>query len=237
MNLDVATLRDFYATPLGKIARRLLARRIRALWPTASGETVAGLGFGTPFLGMYRGEAESVTAFMPAGQGALIWPSANRILSTLVEDHCLPVRDNAIDRLLVVHGLEGAERERPLLRELWRVLAPEGRLIVVVPNRRGLWAHVDTTPFGHGRPYSRPQLDTLLSDSLFTPLSWGTALHLPPFDRSILIRSANAWERVGARIFSGLGGVLIVEARKETVAPAGGTRVRVKALRDLVPIR
>ncbi len=237
MHLDVATLRDFYATPLGKIARRLLARRIRALWPTASGETVACFGFGTPFLGMYRGEAESVAAFMPASQGALIWPSASRILSTLVDDHCLPIRDNAIERLLVIHGLEVAERERPLLRELWRVLAPEGRLIVVVPNRRGLWAHVDTTPFGHGRPYSRPQLDALLSDSLFTPLTWGTALHLPPFDRSILIRSANAWERVGSRILPGLGGVLVVEARKETVAPAGGTRARVKALRDLVPIR
>ncbi|HRN84055.1 MAG TPA: class I SAM-dependent methyltransferase [Hyphomicrobium sp.] len=237
MHLDVATLRDFYASPLGKIARRLLARRIRALWPKASGETVACLGFGTPFLGMYRSEAENVAAFMPASQGALIWPSASPVLSTLVEDHCLPIRDNAIDRLLVVHGLEVAERERPLLRELWRVLAPEGRIILVVPNRRGLWAHVDTTPFGYGRPYSRPQLDALLSDSLFTPLGWGTALHVPPFDRSILIRSANAWERAGSRVFSGLGGVLVVEARKETVAPAGGTRACIKALRDLVPIR
>lgn len=237
MHLDVATLRDFYATPLGKVARRLLARRIRALWPKVSGETVASLGFGTPFLGAFRSEAENVAAFMPASQGALIWPAGSPILSALVEDHCLPVRDNAIDRLLVVHSLEVAERERPFLRELWRVLAPEGRLIVVVPNRRGLWAHVDTTPFGHGRPYSRPQLDALLSDALFTPLTWGTALHVPPFDRSILIRSANAWERVGSRIFSGLGGVLVVEARKETVAPAGGTRARAKALRDLVPIR
>ncbi|AHB47600.1 type 11 methyltransferase [Hyphomicrobium nitrativorans NL23] len=237
MHLDVATLRDFYATPLGKIARRVLARRIRTLWPTVSGETVAGLGFGTPFLGAFRAEAGNVAAFMPASQGALIWPAGNPILSSLVEDHCLPVRDNAIDRLLVVHGLEVAERERPFLRELWRVLAPEGRLIVVVPNRRGLWTHVDSTPFGHGRPYSRPQLDALLSDALFTPLTWSTALHVPPFDRSVLIRSANAWERVGSRIFSGLGGVLVVEARKETVAPASGTRVRIKALRDLVPIR
>lgn len=237
MNLDVATLRDFYAAPLGRIARRLLARRIRALWPAVSGQTVASLGFGTPFLGAYRGDAECLAAFMPASQGALIWPAASPVLSSLVEDHCLPVRDNAIDRLLVIHGLELAERERPLLRELWRVLSPEGRLILVVPNRRGLWAHVDTTPFGHGRPYSRPQLDALLSDSLLTPLTWSTALHLPPFDRTILIRSANAWERAGSRTFPGLGGVLVVEARKETLAPVSGTRARIKALRDLVPIR
>lgn len=236
MTLDVATLRDFYATPLGSIARRLLARRIRALWPSVSGKTVASLGFGTPFLGAYRGEAESLAAFMPESLGALIWPSESPVLTTLTAEHALPVRDNAIDHLLVVHCLEVAEQVRPLLRELWRVLAPEGRLVVVVPNRRGLWAHVDTTPFGYGQPYSRSQLNALLTDAMFTPVNWTTALHLPPFDRGIVVNSANAWERAGARALSGLGGVLIVEARKETVAPVGGKRTRVKALRDLVPI-
>ena len=42
--------------------------------------------------------------------------------------------------------LEWSEKPRDLLRELWRVLAPNGRLLLVVPNRRGLWARVDTTP-------------------------------------------------------------------------------------------
>lgn len=236
MTLDVTTLRDFYTSPLGRIARRLLARRIRALWPTVSGKTVASLGFGTPFLGAYRGEAESVAAFMPASQGALIWPSESPVLTSLTSEHALPIRDNAIDNLLVVHCLEVAEQVRPLLRELWRVLAPEGRLVVVVPNRRGLWAHVDTTPFGYGQPYSRSQLDALLKDAMFTPFTWTTTLHLPPFDRGIVVSSANAWERVGTRAFSGFGGVLLVEARKETVAPAGGKPARIKALRDLVPV-
>lgn len=236
MHLDVATLRDFYATPLGGIARRLLARRIRTLWPKVSGRTVASLGFGTPFLGAYRGEAECIAAFMPASQGALIWPQENPVLTALTAEHALPVPDNTIDRLLIVHCLEVAEQVRPLLREVWRALAPDGRLVVVVPNRRGLWAHVDTTPFGYGQPYSRSQLDVLLTDAMFTPVSWSTALHLPPFDRRIVLSSANAWERVGTRVVSGLGGVLLVEARKETVAPVGGKVARVKALRDLVPI-
>lgn len=237
MHPDVATLRDFYSTPLGQIARRLLARRIRAQWGSAAGETIASLGFGTPFLAAYRGEARAFGAFMPSRQGALIWPSAAPILSTLVEEDQLPVRDNSVDRLLVVHCLEVAERVTPLLRELWRVLKPEGRLLIVVPNRRGLWAHVETTPFGHGSPYSRSQLDSLLHQCLFTPMTFGTALHLPPFDRGVLVRSATAWERLGARVSPALGGVLIVEARKEMVAPIKGKPARAKALRVLVPIR
>jgi len=237
MLLDVATLRDFYATPLGQIARRLLARRIRSQWGSAAGQTIASLGFGTPFLGPYRGEARHLCAFMPASQGALIWPPAAPVLSSLVEEDSLPLGDNSVDRLLVVHCLEVAEQVTPLLRELWRVLRPEGRLLVVVPNRRGLWAHMDTTPFGYGRPYSRSQLDDLLKQSLFTPLTWTTALHLPPFDRGILVRSATAWERVGARLYPAFGGVLMVEARKETMAPVNGTPARAKALRNLVTIR
>lgn len=237
MHLDVAALRDFYATPLGQIARRILTHRIRAQWGSASGATIAGLGFCTPFLGTYRSEAKAVAAFMPASQGALIWPSSAPILTTLVDEGYLPLRDNSVDRLVVVHCLEVAEQVTPLLRELWRVLSPEGRLLVVVPNRRGMWAHVDTTPFGYGRPYSRSQLDDLLRQSLFTPQTWSTALYLPPFDRSILVRSATAWERIGARLCPGFGGVLMVEARKETMAPVGGKPARAKALRDLVTVR
>lgn len=237
MHLDVVTLRDFYATPLGQIARRLLARRIRSHWGATPGETIASLGFGTPFLGSFRSEARCLGAFMPSSQGALVWPTAAPILSTLVEEDQLPVRDNSIDRLLIVHCLEVAEHVTLLLRELWRVLKPEGRLLIVVPNRRGLWAHVDTTPFGYGSPYSRSQVESLLRQSLFTPTMFDTALHLPPFDRGIVVRSATAWERVGARVSPGLGGVLIVEARKEMVAPIKGRPARARALRVLMPIR
>lgn len=237
MHLDVAALRDFYATPLGQIARRLLAFRVRAIWGTAAGQTVACLGFGSPFVGSYRGETANLAALMPSGQGALVWPRKAPVLSALVEESSLPLPDNSVDKLLAVHCLEVTEQVTPVLRELWRVLKPEGRLLVIVPNRRGIWAHVETTPFGHGSPYSRSQIERLLSDALFSPVSVTTALHVPPFDRSILVRSATAWERVGARVSPGLGGVLLVEARKETMAPIKGKPARAKALRDLVPIR
>ena len=115
----------------------------------------------------------------------------------------LPLPDASVDQLLCVHCLEVAERAGPLLREMWRVLAPEGRLLLIVPNRRGLWARFDTTPFGHGRPYSRGQLERLLTDALFTPLEWTSALYMPPLDRQWLVRWATAFERIGARLWPG----------------------------------
>jgi hypothetical protein len=117
---------------------------------------------------------------------------------------------------------------------MWRVLAPEGRMILVVPNRRGVWARLDNTPFGHGRPYSRRQLDQLLTAAMFTPLDWGGALFFPPLGRQILLRSSTAWERVGAGLSPAFCGVLIVEASKELMAPIGRP-AKARRLRQLVP--
>jgi hypothetical protein len=110
-------------------------------------------------------------------------------------------------------------------------------LLIVTPNRRSVWARIDATPFGHGRPYSRSQLERLLVESLFTPVSWGTALHMPPINRGIFLKSAYVWERLGRTLWPAFGGVLLVEARKEVMAPIGGKRAAVRALSELVAIR
>jgi SAM-dependent methyltransferase len=233
MHVDVNELRAFYARPLGGVVRRLLGHRIRARWRDVEGLTVVGLGFATPYLAPYRAEAEALSAFMPASQGALVWPSRGETRSVLVDEEALPMLDGSVDRMLVVHCLEGAARIGPLLREAWRVLAPEGRLLLVVPNRRGVWARAETTPFGFGRPYSRGQLERLLVEAMFTPFDWGWALHVPPIERAIVMRSATAFERIGSRVWPGFGGVILVEARKELVAPRGH-RARVRAPGGLV---
>jgi len=210
---DVVELRNFYSRPLGGIVRRMLTQRIRARWRGVQGCQVMGLGFAVPYIGMFRGEAARLGALMPASQGALVWPRSGGVLTVMVDEAMLPLPDASVDQLLCVHCLEVSDRVAPMLREIWRVLAPEGRLLLIVPNRRGLWARFDTTPFGYGRPYSRRQLERLLTGALFTPLEWTGALYVPPFDR--LVRWATAFERVGARLWPGFAGVIIVEARKE----------------------
>jgi len=233
MNSDVAELREFYARPLGLMVRRLLAHRIRARWRKLQQETLIGLGFTTPYLGTFRGEALRIGALMPAAQGALVWPDTGPKMSVLVEEEQLPLPDNSVDRLLAVHCLETADRPRALLREIWRVLSPQGRLMMVVPNRRGVWARLDRTPFGQGRPYSRSQLEQLLSEAMFSPFDWSAALYVPPLESRIVLRWATAFERIGARLSPGFGGVIIVEARKELVAPVG-KRARARVLGRLV---
>ena len=122
-----------------------------------------------------------------------------------------------------------------MLREVWRVLASGGRLLVVVPNRRGLWARMDTTPFGYGRPYSRSQIIQLLRETWFTPTGWSEALFVPPIGRGWFLRFAPAWERTGSTVFTPFAGVHIVEASKQVYRPIPARRERVRLVPALEP--
>jgi len=238
MPMDVIDLRNFYGRPLGQVAQRHISRRIAAIWPDLRGLNVMGLGFATPYLGAFRGPAQRVVGLMPARQGVLHWPSEGKCLTGLVDERELPLDDESMDRVLVVHGLEASEAMRVMLRQIWRVLAPGGRLLIVVPNRRGLWARREATPFGHGQPFSRSQLTQLLRESMFSPSTWEVALFAPPFDWRPLLRSAGAWERAGHMLWPRFSGVILVEATKQIYAAtplpvAQNVAQRVRALAPL----
>ena len=235
MTIDVIDLRDFYSRRLGIVARQLINRGIRARWPDAAGQRVLGLGYPTPYLGLFREEAERCLAFMPAAQGVVKWPTNRPGLAALVDELEQPLADSSIDRVLLVHALEMAHDPAALLREVWRVLAAGGRLLAVVPNRRGVWARMDTTPFGHGRPYSRSQIVHLLRETWFTPTGWGEALHVPPVARGWFLRSAAAWERIGAVVAAPFAGVHLVEATKQVYRAIPARRERQRLVPALEP--
>ena len=236
MTIDVVDLRDFYANRLGTVARRFIGRGIRARWDDTHALSVLGIGYATPYLGLFREEAERCLAFMPAAQGVVKWPTTRPALAALVDENELPLTDAAVDRVLLVHALEMSQDAAALLREVWRVLAAGGRLLAVIPNRRGLWARMDTTPFGHGRPYSRSQITQLLRETWFTPTSWSEALYVPPIGRGWFLRSAFAWERTGATLSAPFAGVHIVEATKQVYRAIPARREKQRLVPALEPV-
>ena len=215
---DAIDSRNFYASALGAVARRMIQRRIRTIWPNVSGMEVLGLGFATPYLGAFHGEALRTLAAMPAAQGVLHWPTDGDGLTTLVDETDLPFADVSISRVLLVHALESTDNVRPMLREVWRVLASGGRMIIVVPNRQGLWARFESTPFGRGPPYSSRQISTVLRENLFTPYQSVKALFIPPTRSRMMLSSALALEEIGLRWFPAFAGVTIIEATKQIYA-------------------
>ena len=222
MPLDVVDLRSFYASALGRLAQRTAATVVRSWWPDTVGMAVLGCGFALPYLDLFRDEAMRTLAFMPAEQGVVHWPPQGAFptsASALVEADLLPLPDSSMDRVLVVHLLEVAEHPRDLLAEIWRILTPGGRMIVIAPNRRGLWARVDTTPFGFGQPYSKGQLARFLRDALFSPERAEEILYVPPYERRSMLRLARLFESVGSRLGLPGAGLHVVEASKQLYRP------------------
>lgn len=226
MHLDVLDLRAFYyRTKLGRTTQRALQDALRALWPETRAMTVAGFGFAAPMLRPFLADASRVIALMPAPQGVMHWPAGGASVSALVEETRWPIETGAIDRLIVAHGLETCARPEALLKEIWRVLAAQGRVVFIVPNRSGLWARRDVTPFGFGRPYSFGQVEAILDRRGFTPLRHASALFAPPSHRRFWLQTAHLWERLGRRFDSHIvAGALLVEAGKQVFARprAGG---------------
>lgn len=218
MWLDVLEMRDFYNSRLGHVVRRMIRRKVREFLPSVKGSDMMALGYPTPFLRYYREEAKRLIALMPAEQGALSWSGKTPNIVALTEETQFPLADKSVDFALLTHALEFTEHPREMLREVWRVLADGGRLVLVVPNRAGLWGHIERTPFGHGHPYSLSQLNQLLTDNTFTPLRAEYALYIPPSQSRVLLSTAGAWEKIGYKWFRNLSGVLIVEASKQIYA-------------------
>ena len=224
MASDVVDLRDFYRSALGQVARRMIRRAIQRVWPDLRGMRLVGLGYATPFLSALSTSTERTVAVMPASLGVLRWPAEGGNLVALADEGELPFADYSIDRLLLVHALETGEEVGLMLKEVWRVLAGGGRVLIVAPNRRGIWARLDLTPFGSGRPYTHSQLSQLLRDEQFTPVGADTALFIPPSRHRWVLRAAAAWERVGRRWFPTFAGVLLVEATKQIYAKSAAQR-------------
>jgi SAM-dependent methyltransferase len=218
MRPHVYELKEFYATRRGQTARRIIRSAIRTMWPKIGGEVLLGLGFATPVLGIYREEAERVIALMPASQGVIAWPSDGKRLVGVTEEPELPLADNSVDRIILLHALELSEELHPMMGEVWRVLRPQGRLLAVAPNRRGLWSRLERTPFGHGHPFTGAQLTRLLRDHGFVPLQQKMALYVPPSRSRMILRTAGLWQKLGRHFARPFGGVLLIEAEKEIYA-------------------
>ena len=215
MRRSIEELRTFYGEPAGALVRRLLARRLDDAWGEAVGADVLGLGYATPWLDAFVG-ARRVVAAMPGGQGVELWPAAGHNRTLLVDDRRLPFAAGAFDRILLVHALEEADDVRALMAEAVRALAPAGRIILVAAARGGFWSRVESTPLGHGRPFTRGQMERLVREVGLEPTAWSQTLYAPPWPP--LLGMADIFEQVGSRIAPGAAGMILMEATRQAYA-------------------
>jgi len=231
MHLDVVDLRKFYyRTKLGRIVQRALREHVERWFGDTKGQTIIGYGFAAPMLRPFLGTARRVVCLMPGQQGVMPWPEGELNRSVLTPETAWPIATGKADKMVVLHGLETSDDQNGLLDEIYRVLGPGGRVLFIVPNRSGLWARSDRTPFGYGQPYSVGQLESQLRSHKFLVERHMSAMFFPASHKPFWLRVARYLEGVGLRgVIPLAAGVVIIEATKQVYArPKSGLGAAVK---------
>ncbi|WP_273757556.1 class I SAM-dependent methyltransferase [Bartonella sp. AU55XJBT] len=214
IELDIVTLKNFYASALGLRVQKTLCDQLNLLWPDLGDKRVMGLGYALPYLSALHERTQQCFAFMPARQGASPWPCAEQVATALVFEEDLPLSDASVDCILLVHALEYTENSFETLNEIWRVLAPNGHLIVIVPNRSGFWARNTTTPFGYGEPYTRQQIIRLFEKTNFVSGPIQEVVHYMPSTGYVSRLFSFFYEPFTRHLFPYFGGLLMCQAQK-----------------------
>ncbi|MEM8592846.1 MAG: hypothetical protein AAGF13_10005 [Pseudomonadota bacterium] len=221
MHLDVQNLRNFYyRSALGRAAQLAIREQVMALWPSARGQNVVGYGFAVPMLRPYLEDAARVIALMPGPQGVMHWPVDEPNVSVLCEETLWPLPDAHADKLLLLHGLDTSEHAAALLEVCYRVMAPEGQALFIVPNRLSAWARREGTPFSFARPFTPSQIEARLAYHGLETTRHVTALYQPPRRTKFWLKAGPLIERAGRAVPAWRGGgVLMVEVKKQIPRP------------------
>ncbi len=230
MNISPSDIAKFYDSEIGGIARNILQSHINDFWQNTNGLRVLGCGYSAPYLDCFSNNSERVIAMSPF-KDIQASPKENRIF--ISSEDRMPIESCSIDRILLVHYLEYSNNLQNSLREIWRILKSNGRVLIIVPNRMGVWARADFSPFGHGHPFTHAQLSVSLRNNLFIQENHKCALFVPPIpDSPVIMKSANLIEKMGSSIFPFVAGVHIIEASKQIYASidssGGGSTVLAK---------
>jgi SAM-dependent methyltransferase len=146
-----------------------------------------------------------------------------------VENFRLPVAGDTVDAVILPHTLEFSTDPFQLLREVDRVLIPEGRLLLCGFNPWSFWGLWKLWPGQGGRMpwcgqfFSYPRLADWLSVLGFDVERTGVGMFQPPFAGDALLGRMPFLDRYGERFWPMLAGVYVVRAvkRVSTLMPVG----------------
>ncbi len=233
MTLSTGTLAAWFVTPLGEY---LLSREQAYCDRTLA--NIFGyhaLQIGLPECALLRSSRIATRCTLDLEEPAQV----------LADPHWLPFAENSFDLVVLPHALEFTDEPHQLLREVYRVIRPEGQLLITGFNPFSL--------FGAKRYFGREQTMPWNGNfiSLYRLKDWLALLgfevsggrldaYIPPFAQEKWLKRFEFFEKAGDRWWPIAGGVYFLRATKRlpgmrVITPSWKRRVRKKALVPVTP--
>lgn len=214
-------LPPWYDSPLGKLFGTAESACLKTVMP-------ALFGYHLVMVGMYNDAWElfADTPIMHQWQLEAFQP-ANKTVDLLADPAVLPLATESVDAVVLPHTLEFATSPHEILREVDRVLIPDGYVIIMGFNPFSLWgisrlllAKPQITPWD-GRFLSVTRMRDWLALLGFETLAVRYHFYRPPMQRTSLLSKLLFLESFGAKwwTFGGGGYVLLAKKRVSTLTP------------------
>jgi len=144
----------------------------------------------------------------------------DRMAMAVTDPLQLPVKTDSVDAVFLPHTLDFSDDPHQLLREVERVLIPDGRLVVVGFNSWSLWGawrllakRKGSFPW-HGHFIAAYRLQDWLSLLGFEVESCEMMMFRPPLQSEMLMQRLEFMESLGKRFWPLLGGSYVIKAVK-----------------------
>ncbi len=212
--MPIEGFRDWLTTPQGQYVLRWEQKKHDLLLADVFGFNAVQIGLAeVDFLHANR----MPFRFRCGGHDHPRTPGREEVLADL---HQLPFASSSIDLVVLPHALEFDHNPHQILREVERILVPEGQVVITGFNPFSLWGlrrafnrHSQQAPWA-GRYISVPRLKDWFALLGFETRAGAFGCYAPPFEQNKWLRRYGFMEPAGDRWWPYAGAVYIMQAIK-----------------------
>ena len=218
MYQDIIKLEKFYQSELGKAVQDKIYLKLKKYIYLYDGEKLGSFGFGEPYLSLLPKKNISIFNLFSEQTGIKKNILNEKLFNVLISEEQLPFEDLFLSHIVCIHYLEHSENLKKTLRELWRVLSSEGKIYIILPNKKSSWSFSSKSPFSTGFGFSKNQINQVLEDNFFEVQSIERLVYFPSWNSKLLLNNRLFFEKIGSYFWRFFNGLYLCVATKRIYA-------------------
>lgn len=220
----VEQLTNWYRTPLGQMLVATEKTNLDNILPTLFGYHLVQIGqYGE--MNLLQSSKVSHCTVMQTGDHSQSTHALNNHF--VGKAYALPIMSDSVDVLMLNHALEFSSNPHQVLREVERVLVPEGHVVIMMFNPWSLWA-INRMIFSWRKtaPWCGNFIGATRSKDWLALLGFEVIqtrgyFFRPALQQASVMERLSWFDRLGSRFWSIFGGGYMLVAKKkiETITP------------------
>ena len=217
MYLDLLNYQNFYKSSIGNLLASHIDFKIKKHCYLYNKQNIGCFGYSSPYLSFLKNYNIPLLHCYSKRLGL---PNENisKMNKILIDEDRIPFQDSYFDHMFLIHYLENSYNIKLSLREIWRTLVPEGKLYLLIPNKKSSWYLSNKSPFSSGNGFSKKQISDLLNESFFEIKTIERIVYFPNKNYSFINKHKNLIDQIGSIFFKYFNGIYLCVVKKKIYA-------------------